>query len=108
MRSGYIQVYINRGDILLRMNRSQEDLDIYQEALKIDANNAEGYYNLAVVALDQQKPKLGLSYINKALEINLNHPEALLNSDFVIQKLRLKRVAVERLLKLKGLRLARN
>ena len=106
MRSDYIQAYINRGDVLLRMNRSQEALSIYQEALKIDANNADVHYNLAVVALDQQKPELGLSYLNKALEINPEHPEALLNSAIVIQELGLKSLkvtAVERLLKLKGL-----
>merc|ERR1712242_248285 len=106
MRSDYIQAYINRGDVLLRMNRSQEALNIYQEALKIDANNADVHYNLAVVALEQQKPDLDMKYLDKALDIDPNHPEALLNSAIVIQELglnHLKVLAVERLLKLKEL-----
>ena len=77
-------MFMHRGDVLLMMNRSQEALDIYQEALKIDANNADVHYNLAVVALDQQKPELGLSYINTALDIDPDRPEALLNTAIVI------------------------
>ena len=101
-----IQAYINRGDVLLRMNRSQEALQIYQEALKFDANNADIHYNLAVVALEQQKPDLGMKYLDKALDIDPNHPEALLNSAIVIQELglnHLKSLAMTRLLKLKEL-----
>merc|ERR1719282_2265568 len=104
MRSDYIQAYINRGDVLLRMNKTEEALNIYKEALKYDNNNADIHYNLAVVALEQQKPEVGMNYLNKALEINPLHPEALLNSAIVIQELGLeanKRLAVERLLKLK-------
>lgn len=104
MRSDYVQAYINRGDVLLRMNKSEEALQTYQEALKYDQNNADIHYNLAVVALEQKNPKLGMSYLDKALEINPNHPEALLNSAILIQELGLadmKNVAVERLLKLK-------
>ena len=104
MRSDYIQAYINRGDVLIRMNRSDEALKIYQEALKYDENNADIHYNLAVVALEQHKPDLGMKYLDKALELDQNHPEALLNSAILIQELgiqNMKNVAVERLLKLK-------
>ena len=86
------------------MNKTEEALNIYKEALKYDNNNADIHYNLAVVALEQQKPEVGMNYLNKALEINPLHPEALLNSAIVIQELGLeanKRLAVERLLKLK-------
>ena len=104
MRSDYIQAYINRGDVLLRMNRTKEALDIYHEALKIDSNNADIHYNLAVVALEQQRPQEGLHYLNKALQLEPNHPESLLNSAILIQELglsNLKPLATQRLLKLK-------
>jgi len=104
MRSDYIQAYINRGDVLLRMNKTEAALNIYKEALKYDSNNADIHYNLAVVALEQKQPEVGMNYLNKALEINPLHPEALLNSAIVIQELGLntyKKLAVERLLKLK-------
>ena len=104
MRSDFVQAYINRGDVLLRLNRTKEALNIYHEALKIDNNNPDIHYNLAVVALEQKKPKEGLQYLNKALEIQPNHPESLLNSAIVIQELglnSLKPLATQRLLKLK-------
>ena len=104
MRSDYIQAYINRGDVLLRMNRTKEALNIYHEALKIDPNNADIHYNLAVVALEQQRPQEGLHYLNKALQLEPNHPESLLNSAILIQELglnNLKPLATQRLLKLK-------
>ena len=104
MRSDYIQAYINRGDVLIRMNRSDEASKIYQEALKYDENNADIHYNLAVVALEQHKPDLGMKYLDKALELDPSHPEALLNSAILIQELgikNMKNIAVERLLKLK-------
>jgi len=59
-----------------------------------------------VVALEQQKPDLGMKYLDKALDIDPNHPEALLNSAIVIQELglnHLKSLAMARLLKLKEL-----
>merc|ERR1712147_379803 len=40
MRSDYVQAYINRGDVLLRMNRTEDALNIYKQALKYDSNNA--------------------------------------------------------------------
>ena len=104
MRSDYIQAYINRGDVLLRMNRTKEALNIYHEALKIDSKNADIHYNLAVVALEQQRPQEGLQYLNRALELEPNHPESLLNSAILIQELgltSLKPLATQRLLKLK-------
>merc|ERR1719461_2091237 len=88
------------------MNKTEDALDIYKQALKYDNNNADIHYNLGVVALEQGNPNLGLAYLNKALEIEPSHPEALLNSAIVIQELglnKLKPIAVERLLKLKDI-----
>lgn len=46
MRSDYVEAYINRGDILLRMNRTTEANHIYKMALYYDNNNADIYYNV--------------------------------------------------------------
>ena len=104
MRSDFIQAYINRGDVLLRMNKTHEALKIYQDALRIESNNADVHYNLAVVSLQLNKPGEGLQYLNKALEIDPNHPESLLNSAIIIQELglnSLKPLATQRLLRLR-------
>lgn len=47
MRADYIQAYINRGDVLVQLNRTQEALEVYEKALHFDKNNADIYYNVS-------------------------------------------------------------
>lgn len=86
MRSDYIQAYINRGDILIRLNRTQEAQAVYERALQFDNSNPDIYYNLGVVFLEQRKTEQALSYFDKALELNPEHEQALLNSAILIQE----------------------
>ena len=53
MRADYVQAYINRGDVLLKMNRTEEALAVYKSALTFDVTNPDIHYNLGVVALEQ-------------------------------------------------------
>ena len=55
MRSDYTQAYINRGDILLKLNRTKEAQEVYERALFYDNTNADIYYNLGVVLIEQGK-----------------------------------------------------
>ena len=106
MRGDYVQAYINRGDVLLKMNRTEEALAVYKSALNYDATNPDIHYNLGVVALEQGRPDQGLQYLNRALELDPQHKEALLNSAIVIQELglpHLHQLARGRLLQLKDL-----
>lgn len=101
-----MQAYINRGDVLLKMNRTEEALAVYQSALSHDPMNPDIHYNLGVVALEQNKPDQGLLYLNRALELDPQHKEALLNSAIVIQELGLPDLyglAMDRLIQLKDL-----
>ncbi|XP_015925179.1 protein O-mannosyl-transferase Tmtc3 [Parasteatoda tepidariorum] len=86
MRSDYIEAYINRGDILIRMNRTQEAQNVYEKALHLDEDNADIHYNLGVVLLEQRKTDMALLSFNKALKINPRHEQALLNSAILIQE----------------------
>ncbi|XP_055936322.1 protein O-mannosyl-transferase Tmtc3-like isoform X1 [Argiope bruennichi] len=100
MRSDYIQAYINRGDILIRLNRTQEAQKVYERALQFDDRNPDIYYNLGVVYLEQRKMDLALFYFEKALKINPEHEQALLNSAILIQESgsrNLRKVAYDRL-----------
>ena len=81
------QAYINRGDVLLKMNRSDDALSVYQQALHHDPDNPDIHYNLGVVALAQGRPEAGLAYLNRAVELDPAHAESLLNSAIVIQEL---------------------
>ncbi|XP_076324037.1 protein O-mannosyl-transferase Tmtc3-like isoform X3 [Tachypleus tridentatus] len=100
MRADYIQAYINRGDILIKLNRTQEAQEVYERALQFDSTNPDIYYNLGVVYLEQRKATQAMVYFNKALEIDPNHEQALMNSAVLIQESgnsKLRHVAYERL-----------
>lgn len=47
MRADYTQAYINRGDILIKLNRTKEAQEVYERALFYDSNNPDIYYNVS-------------------------------------------------------------
>ncbi|XP_031622096.1 protein O-mannosyl-transferase Tmtc3 [Contarinia nasturtii] len=103
MRSDYTQAYINRGDILIKLNRTKDAQEVYERALLYDSTNPDIYYNLGVVLLEQGKASQALAYLDKALEIDPEHGQALLNSAILLQEFgrpELRSIARERLLKL--------
>jgi len=103
MRSDYTQAYINRGDILLKLNKTQEAREVYERALFYDSSNADIYYNLGVVLLEQGHHNQALAYFNKALDFDPDHAQALLNSAMLIQEsgsVHLHSIAKERLYKI--------
>ncbi|XP_041973307.1 protein O-mannosyl-transferase Tmtc3 [Aricia agestis] len=103
MRADYTQAYINRGDILIKLNRTKEAQEVYERALLYDSTNPDIYYNLGVVLLEQGKASQALAYLDKALELEPEHEQALLNSAILLQELGaadLRDLAKERLLKL--------
>lgn len=97
MRADYTQAYINRGDVLIKMNRTREAQEVYEKALQFDSSNPDIYYNvcykvtcylischhyfflpylyskLGVVLLEQGKATQALVYFNKALELEPHH-----------------------------------
>ncbi|OTF77278.1 hypothetical protein BLA29_006324 [Euroglyphus maynei] len=73
MRPDYVEAYINRGDILLRMNRTNEADHIYRMALNYDHNNADIYYNLGVVAIHSNHFDKAIDYFDKTIELNSKH-----------------------------------
>lgn len=48
MRADYTQAYINRGDVLLKLNRTKEAQEVYERALFYDSNNPDIYYNVSI------------------------------------------------------------
>lgn len=102
MRSDYVQAYINRGDVLIKMNRTKEAQEVYEKALTYENNNPDLYYNLGVVLIEQGKPKQALAYFDKAIECDPEHIQALMNSAILIQEtglVKLRPIAYQRLFK---------
>ncbi|XP_064602710.1 protein O-mannosyl-transferase TMTC3-like [Liolophura sinensis] len=103
MRADYIQAYINRGDILLKLGRPQEAQQQYETALKYEEDNADVHYNLGVLQLEQGNKEAALKHFNTALMHEPEHEQSLFNSAILIQELglsKLRPVAYERLNKL--------
>ena len=103
MRSDYTQAYINRGDILIKLNRTKEAQQVYEKALAFEQDNPDLLYNMGVVLLNQGYHSQALVYLDKALQYDPNHYQALLNSAILIQESgnsQLHQVATERLMKI--------
>ncbi|XP_037070943.1 protein O-mannosyl-transferase Tmtc3-like isoform X2 [Pollicipes pollicipes] len=86
MRADYTQAYINRGDVLIKLNRTKEAQRVYETALSYDSRNPDIYYNLGVVCLEQGDQEQAQAYLDKALECDPDHQQALLNSAVMIQE----------------------
>lgn len=100
LRSDFTDAYLNRGDFLLRMNRTKEAEAMYERALELDENNPDLYYNLGVILMDQGRNDEAMALFNRALELDPDHEHALLNSALLLQEAgsaSQKKVANERL-----------
>ena len=62
MRADYVQAYINRGDVLIKMGRHAEALEVYHDALKHEPQNPDLYYNLGVVHIEWGEPDIALQH----------------------------------------------
>lgn len=49
MRSDFVQAYINRGDILIKLNRSKEAQEVFERALRYDNDNPDIHYNVSLI-----------------------------------------------------------
>lgn len=59
--------------MLLRLNRSDEAQAVYERALTFESDNADLYYNLGVVFIEQGKPQQALAHFHQALQIEPDH-----------------------------------
>ncbi|KAI7812039.1 protein O-mannosyl-transferase TMTC3 [Triplophysa rosa] len=86
MRPDFKQAYISRGELLLKMNKPSEAKDAYLRALELDHNNADLWYNLAIVNIEMKDPSEALRNFNRALDLNPRHKLALFNSALLMQE----------------------
>jgi len=103
MRADYVQAYINRGDVLMKLNRPMEAKKVYEEALRYDYENPDLHYNLGVVLLNQNETQDALNQFEIALLLNPEHEQALFNSAVLLQEMnhpKFRPPAYKRLLKL--------
>ena len=65
MRSDYTQAYINRGDILLKLNRTKEAQEVYERALFYDSQNPGEKYLRRSQGPEYFKKTLGTRNLSK-------------------------------------------
>ncbi|XP_055946198.1 protein O-mannosyl-transferase Tmtc3-like [Argiope bruennichi] len=85
LRSDFTNAYLNRGDVLLKMNRSKEAETMYYRALEYDQRNPDLHFNLGIVLMDQGRNKEALEQFNKALDIEPDHEKSLELSAILMQ-----------------------
>lgn len=76
----------HRGELLLKMNKPLKAKEAYLKALELDRNNADLWYNLAIVYIELKEPNEALKNFNRALELNPKHKLALFNSAILMQE----------------------
>ncbi|GFS71872.1 protein O-mannosyl-transferase Tmtc3 [Trichonephila clavipes] len=86
LRSDFTNAYLNRGDVLLKMNRSKEAETMYQRAIQHDEENPDLHFNLGIVLMDQGRNSEALEEFNKALDIEPDHERALELSALLMQE----------------------
>uniref|UniRef100_A0A6I8PEM0 Protein O-mannosyl-transferase TMTC3 n=1 Tax=Ornithorhynchus anatinus TaxID=9258 RepID=A0A6I8PEM0_ORNAN len=86
MRPDFKQAYISRGELLLKMNKPLKAKEAYLRALELDRNNADLWYNLAIVYIELKDPPEALQNFNRALELSPKHRLALFNSALLMQE----------------------
>ncbi|CAH1799956.1 unnamed protein product [Owenia fusiformis] len=87
MRADYIQAYINRGDILLKLNKTQEAEQQYEVALRYEHDNPDIHYNLGVVLIEQGRQLDALKSFDRALNYDPEHKQTLFNSAVLMQEI---------------------
>lgn len=78
--------FFHRGELLLKMNKPLKAKEAYLKALELDRNNADLWYNLAIVHIELKEPTEALKNFNRALELNPKHKLALFNSAILMQE----------------------
>ncbi|XP_015925540.2 protein O-mannosyl-transferase TMTC3 [Parasteatoda tepidariorum] len=86
LRSDFTNAYLNRGDVLLKMNKSKEAESMYHRAIQFDESNPDLHFNLGIVLMDQGKNTEALEQFNKALDIEPDHEKSLELSAILMQE----------------------
>ncbi|ERE88109.1 transmembrane and TPR repeat-containing protein 3 [Cricetulus griseus] len=79
-------MYFKQGELLLKMNKPLKAKEAYLKALELDRNNADLWYNLAIVYIELKEPNEALKNFNRALELNPKHKLSLFNSAILMQE----------------------
>jgi tetratricopeptide (TPR) repeat protein len=79
--------WYNRGLSLMALNQYRNAVETYDRAIAIDAENADFWAGKGIALRFLEQYPQALEALQTALELNPSHPQALVNQEFVMQKL---------------------
>jgi tetratricopeptide (TPR) repeat protein len=95
--------YYNEALRLEKLNRWEEAIIIYKAMLIIDSNNFDTNYKLGLLYLTIQELDNSFKYLDMALKLNRNHPQALYQMGILLFSSDKFKESIDYLVKAKGL-----
>ena len=86
MKPDFVQAYINKGDLLLKMNRTVDAKMSFEKAIFYDPEYTDAYYNLGSTYVQLGEKREAERCYRKALDINRNHMYSMLSLALLLQE----------------------
>ncbi len=84
---GYVTAWMNKGNVLLQMNRSQEAIDAYDHALSLDRNLSVVWNRRGEALMTTGNYSAALDSFDTALRIDPDLVQAAANRELALKKL---------------------
>jgi len=81
-------IYINRGNVLMELNRLEEALQSFNFAIQFNNENYLAYFNSGVVLQGLKRFDAALAFYNQAINFKIDYAEAYSNRGIVLQELK--------------------
>ena len=79
MKPDFVEAHMNKGDLLLRMNKSSDARLSFEKALQYNPSYTDAHYNLATALMQLGERKEAEKSYKRALSLDRNHVYSLLS-----------------------------
>jgi tetratricopeptide (TPR) repeat protein len=73
------QRHVRQGEILLYQNRDDQAMEQYQEAVRLNPENVQAIYGIALVLMNKRQYPEAIEQLSKAIAIKANYADAYYN-----------------------------
>lgn len=85
MKPDFVEAHMNKGDLLLHLNRTEEAKEAFEMALRHDPEYTDAHYNLGSAFLQLGRRRDAEKSFRAALRLDGNHIHALLGLSSLLQ-----------------------
>lgn len=85
MKPDFVEAHMNKGDLLLHLNRTEEAREAFETALRHDPEYTDAHYNLGSAFLQMNRRTQAEKSYRTALRLDSNHIHALLGLAGLLQ-----------------------